>query len=62
MNYKIFIIFFFVFVISCANQNFNKKKILDPVIVQKYSNSGFTLVYKDELFKNKIGKYNSKNN
>ena len=54
MNYKIFTIFFFVFVISCANQNFNKKKILDPVIVQKYSNSGFTLVYKDELFKNKI--------
>ena len=54
MNYKIFLIFSFVFVVTCANQNFNKKKDLDPVIVQKYSNSGFTLVYTDQLFKNKI--------
>ena len=31
-----------------------KKKISDPIIFQKYSNNGFTLIYTDELFKNKI--------
>tara|TARA_B100002019_G_C21246067_1_gene588324 strand:+ start:1010 stop:1771 length:762 start_codon:yes stop_codon:yes gene_type:complete len=54
MNYKFFFILFFIFINSCANQNISSKKISDPIIVQTYSNSGFTLVYSDELFKNKI--------
>ena len=54
MNYKLVFIFFFIFFVSCTNQNYNKKKILEPVIVHEYSNHGFTLVYTDKLFKNKI--------
>ena len=54
MNYRFFIIFFFTFVLSCTNQNFSKKKVTDQIIFQKYTNSGFTLIYSDELIKNKI--------
>ena len=43
-----------MFTFSCTNQNLIKKKSLDPVIFQKYSNNGFTLVYSDDLYKNKI--------
>ena len=39
---------------SCTNQNLIKKKSLDPVIFQKYSNNGFTLVYSNDLYKSKI--------
>ncbi len=53
MNYKIFIIFLLLLLNSCANQNLNLNKIKDPVIFQKYTNSGFTLIYNDELYKNK---------
>jgi len=54
MNYKLLLIFCLIFVVSCVDQNFNKKKILEPTIVKKYSNSGFALVFTDDLFKNKI--------
>ena len=54
MNYRFFLIFFFTFVLSCTNQNFSKKKVTDQIIFQKYTNSGFTLIYSDELIKNKI--------
>ena len=53
MNYKIFYIFFFIFVTSCANQNFSNKKLPDAKILKKYSNNGFALIYNEELFKNK---------
>ena len=43
-----------MFTFSCTNQNLIKKKSLDPVIFQKYSNNGFTLVYSDDLYKSKI--------
>jgi len=54
MNYKILIAIIFLFVFSCTNQNFGEKKISETKIIKKYSNHGFTLVYTDELFKNKI--------
>ena len=53
MNCRIFFIFFLLIFNSCTNQNFGKK-VVDPVFFQKYSNSGFTLVFNEELFKNKI--------
>ena len=54
MNYKILIIIFFLFISACANQNFNKKTVIEPIIVKKYSNSGFTLIYTEELFVDRI--------
>ena len=53
MNYKIILIFLFLLTFSCTDANFNKKKISEPVIFQKYSNNGFTLVFSDKLIKNK---------
>ena len=54
MNYRIFFIFFFIFVSSCSNQNFGSKKVSVPTIFKTYSNNGFTLIYTDDLYKNKI--------
>ena len=54
MNYKILLLLTFILVASCANQNVKKNIISDPIILKTYKNSGFTLIYKDELFKNKI--------
>ena len=54
MNYKILIIIFFLFISACVNQNFNKKTVIEPIIVKKYSNSGFTLIYTEELFLDRI--------
>ena len=54
MNYKYIYIIIFLFLTTCANQNFGSKKISDSKIVTKYSNQGFTLIYTDELFKKKI--------
>ena len=53
MNYKIYIIFFLIFITSCSNQNFKTKKTLEPEVFHQYSNYGFTLVFNNELFKNK---------
>ena len=54
MNYKIFLVFFLIFLTSCVSQNQLNKKIKDPIVVQKYSNNGFTLIFTEELYKNKI--------
>ena len=43
-----------MFLTACANQNLSKKSVLEPKIFQKYSNNGFTLVYSDDLYKNKL--------
>ena len=52
MNYKnLFIISFILFLTGCENHNLNKITI-DQNSLFKYQNSGFTLVYKDDL-KNK---------
>ena len=53
MNYKIFFLLLTLSTFSCTNVNFNKAKISEPIVYQKYSNSGFTMVYSDNLFKNK---------
>ena len=54
MNFKFFLSFIFILITSCTTDSLNKKKFSDPIIIQKYSNNGFTLVYTDELLKNKI--------
>tara|TARA_Y100001970_G_scaffold290740_1_gene425547 strand:+ start:1962 stop:2720 length:759 start_codon:yes stop_codon:yes gene_type:complete len=53
MNFKFLYVLIFVVATSCADQNFGTK-ISKPKVYQKYSNSGFTLVYSEELFKEKI--------
>ena len=53
MNYKIFFLLL-LFTFSCTNQNLPKKKTSNDIIFHKYSNNGFTLIYSDDLFKNKI--------
>ena len=52
MNYKVFILLLLL-TFSCTNQNLEKKKVSNNIIFQKYSNSGFALIYSDDLFKNK---------
>ena len=52
ISYRIFLILIFSLIVSCVNQNLNKE-ISDPIILQNYSNKGFTLVYTNELYKNK---------
>jgi len=54
MSYRIFFIFFFIIISSCTNQNFNNGTVSDPIIFKTYSNNGFTLIYNDDLYKNKI--------
>ena len=52
MNYKVLSIIFIFFLSSCAETNpikFSKKSI----IIDSFSNRGFTLVYDDDLFKKK---------
>ncbi len=51
MNYKIFLLFLFI-LYSCTNNNLNRKTI-EPKFFNKFSNNGFTLIYSEELFKNK---------
>ena len=53
MNYKILFVIFFILISSCTNQNLNKK-ISEPIIFQKYSNTGFALVFNEDLFNEKI--------
>ena len=53
MNFRIFLLILFFFIISCVDPNISSKIITEPKIYQKYSNNGFTLVYSNELFKNK---------
>ena len=54
MNYKnLLIIFFFIFLTSCEQYSSNKK-IINQEIPSKYKNSGFALIYKDILKKDKL--------
>ena len=53
MNYKIFIILIFFIISGCKLETVNKKVNYDNNI---YVNKGFTLIYSDELIKNKITK------
>ena len=53
MNYKLSLLLLIILTFSCTNANFNKKKISNEIIYQKYSNNGFTLVYTHDLYKNK---------
>ena len=53
MNYKIFIILIFFIFSGCKLETVNKKVNYDNNI---YINKGFTLIYSDELIKNKITK------
>tara|TARA_A100001015_G_scaffold201302_1_gene224741 strand:+ start:1937 stop:2689 length:753 start_codon:yes stop_codon:yes gene_type:complete len=50
MNYKNFIILFFVILISCTSNNVSKNINIDNNI---YSNKGFALIFSEELIKNK---------
>ena len=53
MNYKIFIIFIFFAFSGCKLDTINKKVNYDNNI---FINKGFTLIYSDELIKDKITK------
>ena len=50
MNYKIFILIF-LFLYSCSTNQVTKKQIIQT---ETYLNKGFTLLYKDNLKKNKL--------
>ena len=52
MNFKILLIVF-IFFLSACNQIDQKNKSTIYISDQKYSNTGFTLIYSDELKKNK---------
>ncbi len=53
MNFKILILIFSVFLLSACNQFEKNEKSLVYISDQKYSNTGFTLIYEDELKKQK---------
>ena len=53
MNYKFIILIIFVFFLNGCNQYNQDKKTLVFTTEQKYKNTGFALVYSDELRKNK---------
>ena len=53
MNYKILIILIFIICSGCKLETVNKKVNYDNNI---YVNKGFTLIYSDELIKDKITK------
>tara|TARA_B100000575_G_scaffold186462_1_gene150189 strand:- start:103 stop:864 length:762 start_codon:yes stop_codon:yes gene_type:complete len=53
MNYKKLILIFSIFFLSACNQFDKNNKSLVYVGDQKYSNTGFALIYNDQLKKNK---------
>ena len=53
MNYKLIPVFFLL-IYSCTTNNINKKKIENIIPVETFSNKGFTLVFSEDLKKNKI--------
>ena len=53
MNFKRLLLFFFIFVLSACNQFDKNQKSLVYISDQKYSNTGFTLIYDDKLKKEK---------
>ena len=48
MNYKLIIIFLFI-LSSCDQAIYNKNKKTNTVIFDRYKNSGFALIYSDNL-------------
>ena len=58
MNFKKIILIFSFFLLSACNQNEKNEKSLVYISDQKYSNTGFALIYDDELKKEK--KYQKK--
>jgi hypothetical protein len=52
MNYKSLLIILIIFLTSCEQNNFNKNNV-NQEIITKYKNSGFALVYKSSLKKEK---------
>ena len=53
MNFKNFFLIFFILLFSACNQFDKNKKSIVYISDQKYSNTGFTLIYNDELKKQK---------
>ena len=53
MNYKLFFIFIFILLNSCADTT-NVKFSKNLIITDKFSNKGFALIYDEDLLKNKI--------
>ena len=58
MNFKKLILIISIFFLSACNQFDQENKNLVYITDQKYSNTGFTLIYDDELKKEK--KYQKK--
>ena len=53
MNFKRLLLFFFIFLLSACNQFDKNEKSLVYISDQKYSNTGFALIYSDKLKKEK---------
>ena len=53
MKFKFFIIFCFFIMQSCSYNNISTINTND-IIIEKFSNSGFAIIYNDNLYKNKI--------
>ena len=53
MNYKKILILFLFVISSCTTYNVTNKDI-KPLIINGFQNKGFTLIYDDKLFRNKI--------
>ena len=53
MNYKILITIISIFFLISCEQNSIKKKVVDQKTFDKYRNSGFALIYTDDLKKRK---------
>ena len=53
MNYKFILLFFTIILLNGCNQYSQNEKILVFSSEQKYKNTGFALIYSDELKKNK---------
>ena len=53
MNFKKFILIISIFFLSACNQFDQNNKSLVYISDQKYSNTGFTLIYNDQLKKEK---------
>ena len=52
MKYNFFFIFLVIFLHSCTSKNMNIQS--DKLILEKFSNSGFTLIFNEKLYKDKI--------
>ncbi len=52
MKYNFFLILLIVLITSCASNNYKTVNV-DPIL-EKFSNNGFTLIYNDNLYNDKI--------